>query len=49
MSFSSALGTVLVLWFGGRMVIDGAMTVGKLVEFLLFLNLSISLSSGCMG
>ncbi|MEY4690025.1 MAG: hypothetical protein RIT19_350 [Verrucomicrobiota bacterium] len=37
MQFAAALGTVLVLWLGGRKVLDGAMTPGALVEFLLFL------------
>jgi ABC-type multidrug transport system fused ATPase/permease subunit len=39
MQFASALGTVLVLWLGGRKVMDGAMTPGALVEFLLFLGM----------
>lgn len=39
MSFATALGTVLVLGFGGAQVIAGQMTVGKLVEFLLYLAL----------
>jgi ATP-binding cassette subfamily B protein/subfamily B ATP-binding cassette protein MsbA len=30
---------VLVLWLGGRKVMDGAMTPGALVEFLLFLGM----------
>jgi ABC-type multidrug transport system fused ATPase/permease subunit len=39
MSFSAALGSGLVLWFGGQMVLQGAMTIGKLVGFLFFLGL----------
>ena len=39
MQFAAALGTVLVLWLGGRKVMDGAMTPGALVEFLLFLGM----------
>ena len=39
MQFASALGTVLVLWFGGRKVLEGTMTPGALVEFLLFLGM----------
>ena len=39
MQFAAALGTVLVLWLGGRKVLDGAMTPGALVEFLLFLGM----------
>ena len=39
MQFAAALGTVLVLWLGGRKVMNGAMTPGALVEFLLFLGM----------
>src|SRR5262245_32342444 len=39
MSFAAALGSVLVLWFGGRMVMQGTMTLGQLVGFLFFLGL----------
>lgn len=39
MAFASSLGTGLVLWFGGRMVIAGEMTVGSLVGFVFYLNL----------
>ncbi|MEY4324937.1 MAG: hypothetical protein RIS24_1108 [Verrucomicrobiota bacterium] len=39
MQFAAALGTVLVLWLGGRKVIEGSMTPGALVEFLLFLGM----------
>jgi ABC-type multidrug transport system fused ATPase/permease subunit len=39
MQFASALGTVLVLWLGGRKVLAGSMTPGALVEFLLFLGM----------
>lgn len=39
MSFAQALGTALVLWVGGRHVLAGEMTFGRLVEFLLYLNL----------
>ena len=39
MQFASALGTVLVLWLGGRKVLDGSMSPGALVEFLLFLGM----------
>ncbi len=31
------LSTALVLWFGGRMVIDGALTLGELVAFNAYL------------
>src|SRR6266498_2498833 len=39
MSFAAALGSVLVLWIGGRMVLQGTMTLGELVGFLFFLAL----------
>jgi len=39
MSFAAALGSVLVLWIGGRMVSQGRMTLGELVGFLFFLAL----------
>ncbi|MBL6764430.1 MAG: ABC transporter ATP-binding protein [Verrucomicrobiae bacterium] len=39
MAFMNASGTALVLWVGGSMVLKGEMTVGSLVEFVLYLNL----------
>jgi ABC-type multidrug transport system fused ATPase/permease subunit len=39
MSFVAALGTGLVLWIGGRQVIDGTMTLGQLMGFILYLAL----------
>ena len=39
MSFSAALGSALVLWVGGRLVLAGSMTLGELVGFLFFLAL----------
>ena len=39
MQFAAAIGTVLVLWIGGRKVLAGSMTPGALVEFLLFLGM----------
>ena len=39
MAFATSLGTGLVLWIGGRMVIQDAMSVGDLVGFVLFLGL----------
>jgi ATP-binding cassette subfamily B protein len=39
MAFLAALGTVLVLWVGGREVLGGRMTQGELIGFLLFLGL----------
>src|SRR3989442_7020837 len=34
-----ALGVTLVLWFGGREIASGQMTVGALTEFVIILNL----------
>ena len=39
MACASALGLVLVLWVGGRLVIEGRMQVGALIEFVLYLSL----------
>src|SRR5580765_7688995 len=39
MSFTAALGSGLVLWVGGRLVVQGTMKLGELVGFLLFLAL----------
>ena len=39
MTFAAALGTVLVLWRGGRLVLESRMQVGQLVEFLLYLGM----------
>lgn len=39
MAFATSLGTGLVLWIGGRMVIQDVMSVGDLVGFVLFLGL----------
>lgn len=39
MRFATALGSALVLWFGGKMVLAGTLTVGELVAFLFFLHL----------
>jgi ATP-binding cassette, subfamily B, bacterial len=33
-----AVGTALVLWFGARMVIDGSLSAGSLVVFILYLG-----------
>ena len=32
-NFLIAAGTMLILWFGGRMVLNGALTIGELVAF----------------
>jgi ABC-type multidrug transport system fused ATPase/permease subunit len=39
MAFCTALGSGLVLWIGGRLVLEGAMTLGDLIAFLFFLAL----------
>jgi ABC-type multidrug transport system fused ATPase/permease subunit len=39
MSFAAALGTVLVLWVGGRQVLDGSMKLGEMIGFLFYLAL----------
>ncbi len=39
MAFAGAVGMVLVLWFGGRQVADGRLSVGQLVGFLFYLGL----------
>ena len=39
MSFAAALGSGLVLWFGGKLVLENTMKVGELVGFLFFLAL----------
>jgi ATP-binding cassette, subfamily B, bacterial len=39
MSFSGALGTVIVLWFGGRDVIADRLTLGQFVGFLWYLGM----------
>ncbi|MEI6342231.1 MAG: ABC transporter ATP-binding protein [Verrucomicrobiota bacterium] len=39
MTFVAALGMVSVLWVGGRHVLEGRMTPGELVGFLLFLGM----------
>src|SRR5688572_12701454 len=39
MRFVAGLGSALVLWFGGRMVMAGTMKLGELVGFLFFLHL----------
>ena len=39
MSLVASTGTVLVLWVGGRQVLEGRMSPGELVGFLLFLGM----------
>ena len=39
MAFLNTVGIALVLWMGGSQVLNGEMTVGSLVQFLLYLSL----------
>jgi len=39
MSFATALGMGLVLWFGGSLVLNNQMTLGELVGFIFYLAL----------
>lgn len=39
MSFAAALGMGLVLWVGGQQVLNGDLTIGKLIGFLFYLAL----------
>ena len=39
MSLAGAFGMVLVLWVGGRQVLDSRMTLGQLVGFMFYLGL----------
>ena len=39
MAFVAAAGTCLVLWFGGRAVLEGRMAIGELVAFLLYVGM----------
>ncbi|HEX9436228.1 MAG TPA: ABC transporter transmembrane domain-containing protein [Candidatus Limnocylindria bacterium] len=32
-------GIVIVLWYGGRLVIDGELTIGQLFEFILYMGM----------
>jgi ATP-binding cassette subfamily B protein len=36
-NFLVTLGTILILWFGGQMVLQGEMTIGELVAFNSYL------------
>lgn len=42
MSFLTGLSTALILWYGGREVISGAISIGTLVAFNSYLSLLIS-------
>ena len=39
MSMLLGLPTVIVLWYGGRQVIGGTLTIGEVVEFILYLGI----------
>ena len=39
MSFAGALGTGLVLWYGGSQILSGQMRLGELVGFIIYLSL----------
>lgn len=41
MMFVMALPTILILWYGGREVILGNLTMGDLTQFILFVNMMI--------
>jgi ATP-binding cassette subfamily B protein len=56
MTFVGAIGSVLILWFGGREVIEGAMrgeliegSIGNLVSFLMWLGLFTIRSAGSIN
>ncbi len=39
MTFLLGLPTALVIWYGGRQVIDGSMTIGQITEFILYIGM----------
>lgn len=39
MVFLFSLPTVLVVWYGGRLVIEGSMTIGGITQFILYLGM----------
>ncbi len=39
MTFLVSLPTALVLWYGGRQIIAGTLTIGEVTQFILFLGL----------
>jgi len=47
-TFSTFTGIVVVLWQGGRLVLDGSLTAGTLVSFLL-LTVTIAASVGALA
>lgn len=47
-TFSMFTGIVIVLWQGGRLVLDGSLTAGTLVSFLLY-TITIAASVGALA
>lgn len=47
-SFLTAVGIVLVLWFGGQRVAAGHLTAGTLVAFLTYITLAVEPANGSM-
>ena len=43
-----AVGTCLVLWFGGRMVLAGALSAGSLVLFIWYLGRDVQADAGAL-
>lgn len=41
MLFLMSVPTVLILWYGGRQVINGVMTIGDLTSFILYLGMMV--------
>ena len=42
LDFIASLSTVIIIWFGGRLVIENALTIGELVAFTTYLGQLIS-------
>jgi ABC transporter fused permease/ATP-binding protein len=47
-SFAGYAALAIVLWFGGRMVMDGTMTVGELTSFMVY-TLMVAFSLGALA
>lgn len=47
-TFAGYAAVALVLWYGGRLVVDGEMTVGALTAFILY-TLLVAFSFGALG